>query len=414
MNTRIPIRLPSLRDFGHDARQLILLTGVTAVSFMGVHQLLRSLYVLRLGYGPAYVGAFLSSGALTFMVMGIPNGALGQRFGTRRVMLAGGWIWALGMALLPMSEFLRPPLRDAWPFVSQIVMTIGWSAIQVNTVPALMAVTHDFNRSSAYALSSALRGVGTFVGTLVGGALPGLFAVLFGLDRSLESPTPYSYALMAGAALSLLAIVPLARIEGGAADPPDREAVRQRGPFPLIPVVTLILYVYLRHTGWSTCQAFCTPYLDTEMALPTSTLGLLTGAGQIAAIVATLLIPRLAARWSHGWVVVGTTGLLAASLAILAFVPHWAAAGLGLLGVQVSAAVWLPALQVFQMETVTEGWRGLSYGAVTTAMGLGFGSMSLAGGYLVEAQGYRNLFGLGIGLSLLGTIVMAVISRRQA
>jgi MFS family permease len=413
MNTRLPLRLPSLRDFGRDARLLILISGWTATSFFGVFSLLRTLYVLRLGYGPVYVGAYLSSGALTFMVMGVPSGWLGERFGTRRVMLVGAWVWIIGMGLLSLTELLQPPLRDLWPFVSQIVLTLGWSAIQVNTVPALMAVTHDFNRSSAYALTSALRGMGTFAGTLAGGALPGLLAFLFGLDRTLESPTPYGLALLLGSALGLIAIVSLAKIEGGAAAPPDRAAVLQRGPFPLVPVAVMILYVYLRHTGWSTCQAFCNPYIDTELALPTSALGLLTSAGQLAAIGATLMIPRLAERWNHGWIIAGSTALLAGSLALLAFVPHWSAAGMGLLGVQVSAALWLPALQVFQMELVTEGWRGLSYGAITTAMGFGYGSMSLVGGYVIEAQGYGTLFATGIGLALAGTVVMVVISQRQ-
>jgi MFS family permease len=413
MNTRLPMRLPSLRDFGRDARLLIHISGWTAVSFFGVFSLLRTLYVLRLGYGPAYVGAYLSAGALTFMAMGVPSGMLGERFGTRRVMLVGGWIWMIGMALLSLTEVLPPPFRDLWPFVSQIVLTLGWSAIQVNTVPALMAVTQDFNRSSAYALTSALRGAGTFAGTLLGGALPGIFAFLFGLDRTLESATPYGLALLLGSALGLLAIISLARIEGGAAAPSNRAAMLERGPFPFVPIGVMILYVYLRHTGWSTCQAFCNPYLDTELALPTSALGLLTSVGQVAAIGATLMIPRLAERWNHGWVIVGSTALLAASLAMLAFLPHWSTAGLGLLGVQVSAAVWLPALQVFQMELVTEGWRGLSYGAITMAMGLGYGSMSLIGGYVIEAQGYGTLFSTGLGLALAATVVMAAISLRQ-
>ena len=413
MNTRLPLRLPSLRDFGRDARLLILISGWTAVSFFGVFSLLRTLYILRLGYGPAYVGAYLSAGALTFMVMGVPSGMLGERFGTRRVMLVGSWLWMIGMGLLSLTELLQPPLRDLWPFVSQIVLTLGWSAMQVNTVPALMAVTQDFNRSSAYALTSALRGVGTFIGTLAGGALPGLFAVLFGLDRALESATPYGLALLLGSALGSLSIILLARIEGGAAAPPERAAVQQRGPFPILPVAVMILYVWLRHTGWSSCQAFCNPYLDTELALPTSALGLLTSVGQVAAIGATLMIPRLAERWNHGWVIAGSTALLAGSLATLAFLPHWSTAGLGLLGVQVSSAIWLPALQIFQMELVTEGWRGLSYGAVTMAMGLGFGSMSLAGGYVIEAQGYRTLFAAGVGLALAATVVMAAISQRR-
>ncbi len=416
MDTHIPARLPALQDFSHDARLLIIVSGLTAVSFFGIHSLLRSLYVLRLGYGPAYVGAYLASGALTFMVMGIPSGVLGQRFGTRKVMLAGGWITAGGMLLLPGSELLSGRARDLWPFVSQIVLTIGWSMHNVNIVPALMAVTHDFNRSSAYALTSALRGVGTFLGTLLGGALPELYARLLDLDPGLrasvlDSPTPYSYALLTGGLLSLLAIAPLGGIQGGQPTPSGSEAERQRGPFPFLAIAAMIVYVLLRHTSWTTCQAFCYPYLDEGLALSTSAIGVLTSIGQLAAIMATLSMPSLARRWHHGWIIVLSTALLATSLALLSLTPHWSAAGLGLLGVQVSAALWLPALQVFQMELVNEGWRALSYGAVTMAMGLGFGTMSLFGGYLIEAQGYSQLFAIGIALALASTILMAAITR---
>ncbi len=188
--------------------------------------------------------------------------------------------------------------------------------------------------------------------------------------------------------------------------------VRQRGPFPLLPVAAMIVYVFLRHTGWTTCQSFCTPYLDTELRIPTSTIGLINGVGQVAAIGVAFLIPRLSERWDYGWIVTASTGILSVSLGILATASHWSTVGFGMLGIQVAASLWLPSLQVFQMELVSEGWRGLSYGAVTMAMGSGFGSMSLFGGYFIDAHGYQKLFGLGIGLAAAGTVLMAAISHR--
>ena len=57
---------------------------------------------------------------------------------------------------------------------------------------------------------------------------------------------------------------------------------------------------------------------------------------------------------------------------------------MGRLGVLVSMAVWLPTLQVYQMENVEESWRGLAYGALSMAMGLGFATISYTGGVVIE------------------------------
>jgi predicted MFS family arabinose efflux permease len=66
------------------------------------------------------------------------------------------------------------------------------------------------------------------------------------------------------------------------------------------------------------------------------------------------------------------------------------------------------------MEWVEERWRSLAYGAVSTAMALSYGSVSIAGGYIIAAWGYSRLFLLGVGLSLAGTVVMQYVLRRVA
>lgn len=415
MKRRLPrlprLRLPSLHDFSHDARLLILVTGLIAVSFFGVYQLLRTLYLLRLDFGPEYVGTYLATGALTFMAMGVPSGMLGARFGTRKTMLVGGWLTVIGMGVLPFVEFVPASWQRAWPMVTQVGLTIGWSMFNVNLVPALMAVTADSNRSAAYALSSTLRSVGTFAGTLVGGMLPGFFARL--LSTTTESPTPYSGALWVGAAMGLISIIPLSQIRGGDGAPQVNAQAKRGGAFPLLPVALMVLYVYLRHAGWASCQAFCNPYMDEGLHFSTSTIGLLTSVGQVASIGASLAIPALSERLTHGGLLIAVTLGLSGSLGLLAAAPHWLAVGAGLLGVLVFTAMWLPTLQIFQMETIEEDWRGLAYGAVSMAMGLGFGSMSYAGGRFIEVQGYRPLFLIGVGLTGVSSLLLAAILRAR-
>ncbi|HUT19686.1 MAG TPA: MFS transporter [Anaerolineae bacterium] len=405
------IRSGTFSRLERDAKLLIAVSGISAISFFGIQMLLKVLYILRLGHGPEYVGAFGASSALAYMAMGVPSGLLGRRFGTRTMMLVGGVGCTLGMAMLPLTEFAPASLRDAWPFFSQVALTLSWSMLNVNVVPALMAIATPDVRDAAYALTGAVRSLGMFLGTLFGGLLPGLFAQILG--DSLGEPAPYRYALFVGAGLSALSLLPLVMI----GQPQPRAAgahEAKRGAFPLLPIALMVGYVYLRHAGWATCQAFCNAYMDTELQLSTSSIGLITGAGQFLAMLASLATPRLAARRGNAWTLVMTTMGIALSLLPMGLFAHWTAAGLGRLSILVLTAAWMPAFQVFQMELVESEWRSLAYGAVAMAMGLGFASTSLAGGYVIAAAGYRVLFLIGAALCAAASVVMWAIARRDA
>ncbi len=397
--------------FGRDAKLLIAVAGISAISFFGIQMLLKVLYILRLGHGPEYVGAFGASSALAYMAMGVPSGLLGRRFGTRGVMLVGGLGCTMGMVLLPLTELVPPSLQYAWPILSQVTLTLSWSLLNVNMVPALMAITASGVRDRAYAMTGAVRSLGMFLGTVFGRLLPGLFARLLG--QSLDQPAPYRYALLVGAALSAFSLLPLGFISqarpGGA-----RALTAKRGPFPFLPIGLMVGYVYLRHAGWATSQAFSSAYMDTDLQLSTSSIGLITGTGQFLAMLASLATPRIAARRGNGWTLVMTTLGLALSLVLMGLFGHWTAAGLGSVGILVLGAVWMPALQVFQMELVEDEWRSLAYGAVSMAMGLGFASTSFGGGYVIAAAGYRILFLVGAVLCAASSIAMWAIARREA
>jgi predicted MFS family arabinose efflux permease len=326
-------------------------------------------------------------------------------------MIVGGLVSALGTAFLPLSEFMPASLRAVWPILSQVTVTVGWSMFSVNMVPTLTAMTSEQNRVHALSLNAVLQGAGTFLGTFVGGLLPGTFARL--LNQSPDAPAPYRYALWVSAAISGLAMMPLlfSRQIGTIATVAHQE---RRSPFPIWPVLTAFVYVYVRHAGWATSRAFWNAYMDTELHLSTASIGLIASVGQALAILAPLINPRLVARRSSGWVAMVATLGVAVSLVPLATIPHWAAAGLSRLIFVVVSAVWLPAVQAFQMERIDPEWRSIGYGAMAMAMGSGFGSTSIVGGYVVAAAGYRTLFALGIALSLGAAAIMWGILRHSA
>jgi MFS family permease len=405
------IKLPSLHDFSRDAKLLIAVTGILAVSFFGIIALLGVIYLLRLGYGPEYVGVFSAIGALTYMSMGIPSGALGTRLGTRKAMLIGGSIVVIGMTLLPLTEFTPLALRDLWPFFSQVILTIGWSMFNVNLVPALMTSTTEWNRNTAYALSSAFRETGTLVGMFIGGLLPEMFAGLF--VQPLDGPIPYRFSLWVGAAMAAIALIPLRRIKKAVMPARKTHADKPRSPAPILLIALMSIYIYIRHAGWATCQSFCNAYMDADLHLSTSSIGLITGVVQIGAIIASLLTPRLMARYNNGGALLLTTVGVAVSLLPMGLIPHWTAVSVGRIGFQVSSAMWITVLQVFLMELVDSEWRALTYGITSMAMGFGFGSSSLVSGYVVAALGYRSIFLIGAGLDFVAAAVLWGVLKKQ-
>jgi MFS family permease len=390
---------------------LIATSGMLSVSFMGIQMLLKVLYMLRLDFGPEYIGWFLASSALAYMSMGLPSGALGARFGQRRIMIVGGLVSTVGMAILPLTEFVPSFLRNLWPFLSQVSVTAGWSMFSVNMVPTLTAMTSDQDRTSTLSLNAVLQGAGNFAGTFVGGLLPGMFANL--LNQSQDAPAPYRYALWVGAAISGLAILPLA-FSGPIGTVATAARQERRSPFPFWPIATMFAYVYVRHAGWATGRAYWNAYADTDLGLSAAWIGGITSVGQALAILAPLLNPRLAARRSNGWIAMMASLGVAASLVPLALIPHWTAAAVSRLIFVIVSAVWLPAVQAFQMERIDPEWRSIGYGALAMAMGSGFGSMSIAGGYIVAAAGYRTLFAAGIAISLVAAGIMWGILRHAA
>ena len=404
--------LTSPPRFRRDVNMLLIAIGLLAVSFFGIQSFLKTFYILRLGYGLVFLGLFNAAGAVSYMAMSLPGGALGDRLGVTRTMRIGVVVTTVGMVLLPLTESVPPFARYYWPIFSQMVVSGGYALFSINLVPALMGLTSDENRNSAYAMSSVVRGLGTFVGTPFAGLLPGLIAVLIGV--SLNSSAPYRLALWLSPVVALLALIPLLRIAEAEQIDPQEEKATLQGAFPVASVGLLILFVCFSQAAGATCHSFCTAYLDTEFHLSTSRIGLISSVGQFVSIFAPMLLPMLARRRGNGWTLMATTIGGAVSMVPLILIPQWFAAAVGQFGSMVLSAVRMPALQVYQMEMIERRWRSLAYGAVSTAMGLSFALVSFSGGQIIARWGYTNLFVMGVCLSLVGATIMWGLLKRPA
>ena len=96
--------LEKLRMFNRDVRLYLITSALIGFTvFGGIYPVLLNLYLLRLGYGPEFIGIVNASFPFAMVVFSLPAGVLGQRFSTRRMMIVGLGLCVLGSGLLPLA-----------------------------------------------------------------------------------------------------------------------------------------------------------------------------------------------------------------------------------------------------------------------------------------------------------------------
>ena len=398
----------ALHQFHSDVYRYLMAAGLVGFSYFGFVTVLLNLYLLRLGYGTDFIGLVNGSTALAFAASSLPAGALGSRLGMRRTAVTGMVCLAAGMTLTPLAGLLpATPARDVAIIAARLLSGTGFSLYLVNAYPYLVAATSARDRPYAFAVLAALPPVTGFAGSLVAGALPAWIAARLGMEMA--NPIPFAVVLV----LAGVILLPAPRILAGTQDlKPSRrrrpERARRRaadGKRPAEATIYLLIFflgstALLRTAGEGAARSFFNVYLELDLAASTSRIGLLVAFSQLVAGPAALCAPALAARAGKVPVIVVTTACTALSLVIMALVPHWAAAGIGFTLTIGLRSITQSVSSVVHMEIVPASWRGVTSGVVSMAMGLGFTSMSLGGGYLIPMMGFTGLY-------LLSAVVMA-------
>jgi MFS family permease len=362
---------------------------------------LLNLYLLRLGYGPEFAGVINGVGQVAFGICALPAGLLGRAWGSRRLLIVGLSMMAVGFGLLPLAEF-SPVGSSAWLIATQCIGQVGICLYFVNGAPFVTTVTAPAERNHVFAASLALLPLAAFFGSLIGGLLPAMFGGW--LQTTPTQPAPYQFSLIIAALLMLPAVGAMLATRPRPVLP-QQIVPTHRQPAPVMVMAILSATVLLRVIGEGAIRTFLNIYLDSALEMPVPQIGLLLACGQLLAIPASLLMPLLAERWGNGRIYVYSSWAIAVSFIPMALVPHWAAAGLGYLGTTTFLAVARPALVAFQMAAVSTDWRTLMAGATTAAVGLGWAVASLSGGFIITSSGYPALFIFSAVMTALAAVV---------
>ncbi|MFN2130391.1 MAG: MFS transporter [Anaerolineae bacterium] len=438
MKRAIGTYLRRLWSLDRDVRLFLFSSGAMSFTLLnGIFPVLFNLYLLRLGYGPEVIGLVNAAGLLAYAVFAFPAGMIAQRLGVRRAMAVGVAVTMVCSGILPLVEALPAGWRQPWMLGNQILSTAGLALFFVNANPFMVDASQAGERSYAFSTRMVIDTVSGMLGSLAGGALPGLLSAALGLP--LEGPAGYRYALLAAAAISLPAVVALLSLRDrqGALDAAEERAAADEqagagertadqpgvagravgpaaGAAPIALLAAMAAVMLLRAAGIGASRVFFNVYLDDGLGVPTVQIGTLFAVIQLASIPAALAMPYLVTRGGLYRVVVWGSLGIAASMLPLALVPHWAAATFGRFGTYALSAIADPALSVYQLELVPRRWRSVMSGVSSTALGVSWTALSFGGGLWIAALGYRTLFLSAAGLSVIGTLLFAALFRPGA
>lgn len=379
----------------------------------GVYAVLLNLFIARLGYGPEVIGLVNAAGMVVFALASLPAGISGERWGSKRIMLWGLGLIVAGAVLLPLADVLPAEARLPWLITMIICLYLGLALAFVNTAPMLLGLVATDQRNQAYATQTALLGLASFLGSLLGGLVPTVVSVLTGV--SLDQPMPYRYGLMVAGVTVIPALLALARIQPSAVPElpaPPAGAPGTRPAPAILGLLSLIALVrVLQIAGLAVTSTFINLYLDAELRVPTAQLGVLLAIGRLVSVPTALTSATLSARFGNRTVVIGASLATAVGMLPLALIPHWGAAWLSLMLVSGLSSVRYAASIVYFLDLVPPNRRATTAGVTEMAAGICFTALTFGGGYIITLLGYRALFLLGASLTGLSALVFWALFR---
>jgi MFS family permease len=402
--------LQKLRLFSRNARLYLLTWALLQFCWVGIYGTLFNLYLLRLGYDPAFIGLVGGIRMFAYAFFCLAAGALGARWGVRRMLIVGWGAMMLGMVLIPLASFMPRHLQPVWIVSTLTFAALGTGTYLSNGTPFLMDAADRAERDHVFSAWSAVAPSAGFCGSLVAGALPALFSAA--LRVPLDRPVPYRIPLMITPVFlifGLWALFSTRNTVRGGVDPVAHDA----GPLALGTIASLALIFMLQGAGVGVLFNLFSVYLDAGLRVPTVFIGTVRGLGQILCVPAALAAPFVIQRLGKGRTV--ALGLLGAALSLLpvALVPHWFAAGIGFLGFFSLSSIANPGLYTSMQEAVPTRQRPLMSGVIQMTEGVSFAAISLGGGYAMTSLGYGSPFLIAAVAVAIGALVAYVVFLRN-
>lgn len=256
---------------------ITLLTLMVQGGHMG-SRMVASLFAIELGANPFLIGALISAYSVFPLLLGVYSGRLSDRFGSRRPMLAGTAVLALGL-LLP---FLWPQLAALYVSAALIGTGFVFFNVSVQNLAGGLGAAEERTRNFS------TLGLGYSGGHMLGPLLGGYAIDYHGF--------PFAYLCFAA-----LIVLPMGLLAWNRRlDVAPRAAGKERtSTLELLhsaPLRRAIVTSALVVTGWD-LYAFYVPLYGHSIGLSASSIGILLGVFAVATFVVRIVLPLFTRRY---------------------------------------------------------------------------------------------------------------------
>jgi MFS family permease len=384
-----------VQRFTSDARLVIVSQAISRLGF-GLYQAIFNLYLLSLGYSTAFIAGLLSIGLYTLGIGALVAGPYTSRISEKYAMILSGIICAIAAGML--IAFPVPII-----LLMMIVLFYFGNSLQITSYSPLMARSStSYERTHLFGTSQASRISMSFLGSLLGGFLPGLFAIW--LVVPIDSPITFELTLLVWVLSSIIGIFPLLWLREPKADDSGLEVKSDRSiqnpsePKGQMSIILRFMIIgVLVGLGAGLIVPLINVFFWEFYNLPTYIIGIIIGLGQMTMATGVLLAPILSTRIGKVRSVVLTQALSLPFIILLASVinPIIAIISYLLRGALMNAT--MPVNQTLRMELVPSSWRSNIQALNSSAMSFGRATSVLYAGQLFD----QDLFLLPFWLTLI-------------
>ncbi|MFN8516255.1 MAG: hypothetical protein U0232_26955 [Thermomicrobiales bacterium] len=407
----MPGRWSLPRGFNRGLVLYLVAWGLMGFGYFGIQGVIFNLYLLRLGFGPEFIGLLTGVGQLIWALCALPAAALGRRFGVRVILIAGIAFSGVANGLALLVEVFPRPFWPVWLFGCWALLWASSALNSVNNIPYALGAFGPSMRNRIFPLQSAVMALMALAGSIVAGAGPGLIAGWTG--NTLADPAPYRAMLWIVPALHAVSSLLFGSASPAASVARQGETVGG-GARPTGLLALLLVIVYLQTAGEGAVRSFFNVYLDRDLGVAPQLIGTLMGGAQLLPVVVALATPRLLARWgTPGTLAFGSLGVVAALVPLVAL-PGLGMAAASFATVLAMAAMNNPARNIFSQEIVGAPWRTTGAAVLTIGMALGWATSAAVGGFVIANVGFGGLFTLSATLAATAAILALSYRRRRA
>lgn len=388
-------------------------------------------YAYSLGYHPDFIGLFSAMPALGALASAIPIGMLADRVGRKPVLIISALLTPAFLAAIALGT------SAPWLLICSLIQGFVSSAYWVSNLPLLTTNTTEKQRVGVFALNSfLLLGIGS-LGNLLGGAIPEFVAGI--LHVSAASTVPLRWGVLTAALFTLVfglplwllrddrrakqtdaqdTTNPLAPVQGQ--DPllvdeqPTTLSEQTPEKFPLALFAQLLGSDLLFTTGEGSVVALIQLYFVLRFHLLPGQLGIIfTISGFIGGIFA-LTAPLFTKRWGKLRIITTVMYLSAPLMILTGFAPTLPLAVGGEYTRSFMRTLIEPVYAAFEMEQVTDRYRGLLAGCYSVTWSIGYSIGPSIAGWLQTHVNLSTAFLFGAAcLVASATMLLSFFSKKK-